>query len=108
MTSLHAIYRFNIPSLFPIDEEITFTSLAEKADLAENDLSRIVRHAIAHHRVFCEPRKGVLAHSAASRRMAESALVRAIMWLTFEEVVPASVKVCTPHPSNSTLFPERP
>lgn len=94
MSSLHAIYRFNLASLFPIGEEISFSSLAERADLAEGDLSRIVRHAIAHHRVFCEPRKGVLAHSAASRRMAESALVRAIMWLTFEEVWPASAKVC--------------
>ena len=94
LTSLHAIYQFNLASLFPIDGEITFSDLAEKADLSENDLSRILRHAISHHRVFCEPRKGVLAHSAASRRMAESELIRAIMWLTFEEVWPASSKVC--------------
>ena len=94
MTSLHAISHFKIPSLFPIDEEITFSALAEKANLAENDLSRILRHAIANHRVFCEPRKGVLAHTAASRRIAESEMLRALMWLTFDEVWAGSAKVC--------------
>ena len=38
----------------------------------EPDLRRILRFAISFHRLFHEPRKGIIAHSAASRRLAEN------------------------------------
>jgi len=41
--------------------------------LYEHDMSRIIRYAIAHHRVFWEPRKGFVAHSAASKVGSERA-----------------------------------
>jgi hypothetical protein len=93
MTSLCAITRFKIASNFAVDEEVSFGDLAERTGLYEHDLSRIIRYAIAHHHVFREPRKGFVAHSAASKRLAESELMQHVSGLTFEEVWTAHAKV---------------
>ncbi|MCJ1353124.1 MAG: hypothetical protein MMC33_003109 [Icmadophila ericetorum] len=84
-TSLQAIYKFEIAQKVPIHGEISFASLAELSNLDELDLRRILRFAIVHHRVFCEPRKGYVAHSAASRRLAENAGARDGLGLMFDE-----------------------
>ena len=66
-TSLEAIYRWNIPSKVPLDgSEISFSALAEKCNMYEPNLRRIIRYAILYHRVFQEPRVGFVTHSAAS------------------------------------------
>lgn len=93
MSSLQAIYRFKVASKFPVGEEISYSDLADRCGLFEHDLRRIVRYAIAHHRVFTEPRKGFVAHSGASRRLAESQQVQDVMGLTFEECWPAHARV---------------
>jgi hypothetical protein len=67
--------------------------LAEKCELSEHDLRRIVRFAIVHYRIFNEPRKGVVAHSAASRRLAESEMMKFIVGLRVDEVWPALSRV---------------
>lgn len=66
-TSLQALYKYKIASHVPLDGDISFIRLAELCQLNEPDLRRMVRYAIAWHRVFHEPRKGYVAHSAASR-----------------------------------------
>ncbi|KAG9231199.1 putative O-methyltransferase [Amylocarpus encephaloides] len=91
-TSLTAISRFKIASQVPLDGEISFVELAEKSDMAEHDLRRIIRFAIVHHRVFREPRKGVVAHSAASRRLAESQTLRSVVGMSVDEVWPAQAR----------------
>ena len=50
------------------------------------NLRRILRFAIAHHRVFQEPRKGYIAHSAASRKLADDANAKAGLGYMFDEV----------------------
>ncbi|CAF9909513.1 MAG: hypothetical protein ALECFALPRED_005732 [Alectoria fallacina] len=84
--SLQAIYRYDIASNVPIHGEISFSHLASKCGMSETNLRRIVRFAIAYHRVFQEPRKGYVSHSAASRKLAEDANARAGLGYMFDEV----------------------
>ena len=55
-----------------------------------------MRFAIVHYRIFKEPRKGIVAHSAASRRLAESEMMRFIVGLRVDEVWPAQSRVWLP------------
>lgn len=84
-TSLEAISRYDMASKVPIGGSITFVELASMRGLYEPDVRRIVRFAIAHHFVFREPRKGVVAHSAASRRLVEDQGVRDGQGLMFDD-----------------------
>lgn len=69
--SLQAIYKYDIASKVPIGGGISFAELAEKCGLSEINMRRIFRFAMTYHRVFKEPRKGYVAHTAASRKLAE-------------------------------------
>lgn len=62
-TSLQAIYKFDIARKIPIDSDISFTDLAKLCDIYEPDLKRILRFAMCYYHVFCEPRKGFVAHT---------------------------------------------
>lgn len=84
--SLQAIYKYDIASHVPIHGEISFSDLARKCGMTETNLRRIVRFAIAYHRVFREPRKGHVSHSAASRKLAEDANAKAGLGYMFDEV----------------------
>lgn len=68
--SLQVIYKYKIATKVPLDREISFAELAAQCNLYEPDLRRIVRFAIAHHRVFNEPKRGLITHSAASLQLA--------------------------------------
>ncbi|KAI6080974.1 putative O-methyltransferase [Hypoxylon rubiginosum] len=65
------ITRFKLAEAVPIGGEVTFTELAAISGLHEVHLRKILRLAIAQH-IFCEPRPGVVAHSAVSRLIAEN------------------------------------
>ncbi|KAI2468770.1 putative O-methyltransferase [Annulohypoxylon bovei var. microspora] len=65
------ITRFKLAEAVPIGGEITFAELAANAGLHETHLRKILRLTIAQH-IFVEPRPGVVAHSAASRLIAEN------------------------------------
>ncbi|KAI1505341.1 hypothetical protein F5X99DRAFT_405240 [Biscogniauxia marginata] len=67
-----ATVRFGLARIIPIDGEATFADLAAAAGLGEASVRKLVRHAITQ-RIFCEPQLGVVAHSAASRLLAEDA-----------------------------------
>ena len=83
--SLEAIYKYDIASKIPIHGEISVVELAKLCDIYEPDLRRILRFAISHHRVFQEPRKGIVTHSAASRRLAEDSAARDGLGLQFDD-----------------------
>ena len=93
MAPLHAIVHFSLATLIPLDTTMSFTDLATLVPLHEHDIRRIVRYAIAHHRVFCEPKPGFVAHSAASRVLAESSGMRDALGMLFDESWPAFAKV---------------
>jgi hypothetical protein len=74
--SLEAICKYDIASKVPIHGEISVIELAKLCNIYEPDLRRILRFAISHHRIFQEPRKGMIVHSAASRRIADDSATR--------------------------------
>ncbi|KAK5125351.1 hypothetical protein LTR85_000460 [Meristemomyces frigidus] len=86
---LVAVYRFKIASLVPTSSPIAFSDLSAKCGLLEHDLRQIIRYTAVHHRVFCEPTKGFVAHTAASKLLAENPLATHLMGLTFDECWPA-------------------
>jgi hypothetical protein len=55
-----------------VAEISTFADIAAAVSLPEPDVRRLLRHAMTY-RVFAEPSKGVVAHTAASRALAENA-----------------------------------
>lgn len=63
-----------------------------KCRLLEHDLRRIVRFTAVHHRVFQEPRKGYVAHTQASKLLAENMKISDLMGLTFAECWPAHAR----------------
>lgn len=105
MISLQAICRFGLATGLPSDkDEATFTEMASYSGLPEPYVRRILRHAMTY-RIFHEPRKGVVAHTAASSYLAENSLMRQWVGMVSEEMWPAAVKVrspqraiCTEHP----------
>lgn len=92
-TSLEAVYRWNIPKHVPIDGVISFSDLARNVGLGETNLRRIVRYAIVYHRIFREPRLGYIAHSAASRLLADDKSLSSAVGVVTEEFVPAYTRV---------------
>lgn len=88
-----AVHRFKIASHVPVGSTISFSELAEKSGLREHDVKRIVRFTAVHHRVFHEPKKGFVAHTAASRLLAENPVAGHLMRLTFDECWPAHNRV---------------
>ncbi|RAH68272.1 O-methyltransferase-like protein [Aspergillus aculeatinus CBS 121060] len=84
--SLQAIYRFDIARHVPVNGEISLRELAEKCGFDEANLRRTLRFAMAYHHVFQEPRKGFVAHTAASRMLVDDPTARAGLGYMFEEV----------------------
>lgn len=93
-TSLEAISRYDIASKVPIGGEITFDELAKQCGLFETDLRRIVRFAIAYHHIFREPRKGVLAHSAASKWLVDNEGAHDGLGVMFDDCYQSFGRVC--------------
>ena len=92
----------------PIHGVISFHNLATKCGLSETNIRRIVRFAIVYHRVFQEPRKGHVSHSAASRKLAEDANAKAGVgymfdecWQSFAHTVEAMDKFKSDEPNKS-------
>jgi hypothetical protein len=59
-----------LASAVPIHDEVTFEEIAKARGLYEPNVRRLLRHAI-NKCIFCEPRKGVVAHTATSKLLAE-------------------------------------
>lgn len=76
----------------PLEGARSFSDVAKDAGVDEGHLRRMLREAMTN-RIFCEPRVGFVAHTAAS-----SALIRdkgTLNWVgyTLEDSFPASAKV---------------
>jgi hypothetical protein len=71
LLSQHAIARFQLTKLVPIDGTATFAELAAASGLGETHMRKLLRYAMTQ-RIFCEPRPGVVAHTASSRVIAEN------------------------------------
>ncbi|MCJ1243551.1 hypothetical protein MMC30_000748 [Trapelia coarctata] len=101
LVSLHAIIHFNLASKFAPGKEISFAQLAELSGLSEPLIRRLLRHAMMM-RVFSEPRKGIVAHTAASKLLTRPNMHS---WLGTgcEEMWPAALRVGSPRPNPERL-----
>ncbi|KAL6721250.1 hypothetical protein ACLMJK_000352 [Lecanora helva] len=67
-----AIYHFGFATSFPAGKhEATFAEIATASGVPEPLVQRLLRHAMTN-RIFCEPREGIVAHTAASKFLAEN------------------------------------
>ncbi|KNG48072.1 s-adenosyl-l-methionine-dependent methyltransferase [Stemphylium lycopersici] len=89
---LKLISRYDIASLVPVNGELAIKDLAANIGLDEAAITRILRLGIAH-RIFREPRPGVIAHSAASRQIADDARVASWVGANVDEMWPAAEKL---------------
>jgi len=90
--SLNCIYTYSMASSFPVDEEATFDEISQACGLNVIDTRRMLRHAMTNY-IFCEPRPGVVAHTAASKLIAENSLIRDFVGMASEEKFQASAYV---------------
>ena len=95
-SSLQAIYRFDIATKVPVRGEISYEQLAELCQICEPDLRRILRFSMVFHRIFREPMKGFVAHTAASRLLAENPIFRDGLGMWFEDCWPSMAQVSKP------------
>lgn len=77
---LRGITRWGLARKVPIDGEITFEELATATNIGEAHLRRLLRLAMTQH-IFHEPRPGVVAHTPASRVLAEDELLH--QWISW-------------------------
>ncbi|KAI1473841.1 S-adenosyl-L-methionine-dependent methyltransferase [Daldinia eschscholtzii] len=80
------------PTLVPLDGSITLSELQAKTSLDPINLARVLRHAMTNH-VFQELKPGVIAHTAASRLLAEDQELQSWVIFNTEGVYPASAQV---------------
>lgn len=78
--------------LFPVDSTITLDQLQKKTPLNPTNLARMLRLAMANG-IFREPSPGVIAHTAASRVLAEDEDMQAWVAVNGECVFPAAAHV---------------
>jgi hypothetical protein len=91
LISLQAIYHYKIAAGFPVGEEISFHELAQRCNIDMNQLQRLLRMATSNN-IFVEPRKGVLAHTAISKLLAEDTLMNEWVGLVCDEMMPSACK----------------
>jgi hypothetical protein len=80
--------------LFPVGSTITLAELQEKTSLDPVNLARVIRHAMTNN-LFTEPSPGVIAHTAASKLLAEDAALQAWVGFNGEDIFPSAGKVLT-------------
>ena len=90
--SIHAVSHYRIASAFPMGQEATFQDIAVSCGLPELDVRRMLRHTTTNH-IFKEVRKGVVAHTAASKLLAEDSQLQDWVAVNCEEMSPAAERV---------------
>ena len=80
-----------MPSCFPIGEEASFTQIAHACQLDEDDTRRILRHATTN-RIFRISENNLIAHTAASKAIAQVPLLREFLDQACSDMWPASTR----------------
>lgn len=93
MISIDAICRFHIADIVPPGGQVSFSEIAEKTNLDEPLVRRLVRHAMSMH-ILREPSPGMVAHTKISKYFT---LPYVNDWLSFgaREGWPAATRVRT-------------
>lgn len=93
-SALQTISRYKIYTHVPTTGAISYEDLSSKCDIHVFELKQVIRFAIVFHRLFTEETKGLVAHSAGSRILAQDEIVQAGIG-QFDEFYPAFARVCT-------------
>lgn len=86
--------------MVPVDGSASYADIAKAAGADEVDLRCLIRHAMTN-RIFCEPREGYVAHTAASRVLLEDAQMNDWVGLCSAEFFPAAARTV----DAMTLYP---
>ena len=90
---MHSIVRLGIAENFP-PQGTTVQDLANKLNLRESLLRRLLTHCATHH-VYYQASPDFFVHTAASKVLAENDGMRKWILIGAEELIPATLKVCT-------------
>ena len=91
--------------MVPVDSTITLAELEAKTSLDPINLARLLRMAMTNG-IFREPSPGIIAHTAASRVLAEDENMQAWIGFNGEDIFPASAHVLQAlkaHPEATSL-----
>ena len=86
---LQYAYHFGLADAVPINSQISFTDLASKTGVDENQCTRILRMLMTQH-VFHEPAPGYVSHTAISKLLANGGLSDTVGYLLEEGFIGAS------------------
>ncbi|KID89862.1 O-methyltransferase, family 2 [Metarhizium guizhouense ARSEF 977] len=103
--SLQIINNYGIAKLVPLNTPIPLSDLQAKTTLDPINLARILRHAMTNY-IFCEPEPGLIAHTAASRELAEDGALQDWVGFNSEDIFPSAAKVLQSlkeHPEATSL-----
>ncbi|KAG9230931.1 putative O-methyltransferase [Amylocarpus encephaloides] len=89
LIGVQAICRYDIASKVPANEEVSYATLSQRCGLPVDDLMRIMRLAISQH-IFKEPRKGFVAHNAASKMFVGSQDLQNWIYIALDEMWPSA------------------
>ena len=90
--TLQAIQRFGLAKAFPLTQTASFAEIAQSAGLSESDTRRILRYAMTFY-IFHEPSKGVVAHTAASKVLAQVPELGQLVDFMCGEMWPSATRV---------------
>lgn len=94
-----------VAKLVPLEKAISLSDLQAKTTLDPINLARILRHAMTNF-IFCEPEPGMIAHTAASRTLAEDNVLQDWVGFNAEDIFPAAANVLKSlkgHPEATSL-----
>ncbi|KAL2132410.1 hypothetical protein VTI74DRAFT_3828 [Chaetomium olivicolor] len=103
--ALTALNHYGIAKLVPLDAPIPLAELQTKTSLDPINLARLLRMAMTNG-IFREPSPGLVAHTAASRVLAEDEDMQAWVGFNGEDIFRASghvVQALTTHPEATSL-----
>ncbi|KAK0703452.1 S-adenosyl-L-methionine-dependent methyltransferase [Lasiosphaeria miniovina] len=103
--AVQVINHFGIAKLFPTSSTITLAELQAKTSLDATNLARLLRLVMTKG-IFREPAPGIIAHTAASRLLAEDGDLEAWVGFNAEDTFPAAAHVLEAlktHPEATSL-----
>lgn len=93
LISVHSIVRLGIAENFP-SEGTTVQAIAKKLNLRESLVRRLLAHCATHH-IYFQTSPDSFMHTAASKVLADNDGMRKWILIGAEELIPATLKVCT-------------
>ena len=85
------MHRYRIAEAFPVGSEASYTQISNACALSETQVRRIMRYTMTKY-LFTEPTPGFVAHTAASKVLAESQSMRDWIGMVCEEMWPAAAR----------------